>query len=287
MSQDCTQHPISGVHNCLSLCAVHAASSALRSRRGLPATGRRNKFVGIQSIAKISCSTSQAQGKSIQWAAWTNLCSINVAFQTLWQCLCSEKMVKTLLPPIITAVLLPLGKQCQSRKGAQLAVTREYVGECRMKGKTEIAAEVFLWRKGTYEERMRKKRWKMERGRKDEIFRKERRERREKKEEKNMEGNQTEPGPWGRKTIILQSMVLTSHFRKSVSPVALPCPPCHNCPPIPFHQHRWEIAPRHGMGITEQLLSARYNVQGWTLPHFPRFTTHPLSCPQILVFTKP
>lgn len=128
----------------------------------LPATGRRNNFVGIQSIAKISCNTSQAQGKSIQWAAWTNLCSINVAFQTLWQCLCSEKMVKTLLPPIITAVLLPLGKQCQSRKGAQLAVTRECVGECRMKGKTEIAAEEFLRRKGTYEQRMRTQRWEME-----------------------------------------------------------------------------------------------------------------------------
>jgi len=63
-------------------------------------------------------------------------------------------MVKTLLPPIITAVL-PLGKQCQSRKGAQLALTREYVGECRMKGKTEITIEVFLRRQGIYEERMR------------------------------------------------------------------------------------------------------------------------------------
>lgn len=140
-------------------------------------------IVGIQSIAKISCNTSQAQGKSIQWAAWTNLCSINVAFQTLWQCLCSEKMVKTLLPPIITAVL-PLGKQCQSRKGAQLAVTREYVGEYRMKGKTEIAVEAFLRRKGAYEERMRTQRWKMEKGRNDETFRKKRRWRREKKEEK-------------------------------------------------------------------------------------------------------
>lgn len=119
-------------------------------------------IVRIQSIAKISCNTSQARGKSIQWAAWTNLCSINVAFQTLWQCLCSKKMVKTLLPPIITAVLLPLGKQCQSRKGAQLAGTREYVGECGMKGKTEITIETFLQRKGTYEERMRTERWKIE-----------------------------------------------------------------------------------------------------------------------------
>lgn len=66
-------------------------------------------------------------------------------------------MVKTLLPPIIMAVL-PLGKQCQSRKGAQLAVTREYVGEYRMKGKTEIAVEAFLRRKGAYEERMRTQR---------------------------------------------------------------------------------------------------------------------------------
>ena len=64
-------------------------------------------------------------------------------------------MVKTLLPPIITAVLLRFGKQCQSRKGAQLAVTREYVGECRMKGKTEITIEAFLRRKGIYEERVR------------------------------------------------------------------------------------------------------------------------------------
>lgn len=192
-------------------CAYNALCPQIKG--GSLDTGSRNNFVGIQSIAKISCSTSQAQGKSIQRAAWTNLCSINVAFQTLWQCLCSEKMVKTLLPPIITAVLLPLGKQCQSRKGAQLAVTREYVGECRMKGKTEIAAEVFLWRKGTYEERMRTQRWKMEKGRKEEIFRKERRERREKKG-KNMEGNQTEPGTWERKNIILQPMVLTlSHFR--------------------------------------------------------------------------
>lgn len=119
-------------------------------------------IVRIQSIAKISCNTRQARGKSIQWAAWTNLCSINVAFQTLWQCLCSKKMVKTLLPPIITAVLLPLGKQCQSREGAQLAVTRKYVGECRMKSKTEITIEAFLRRKGIYEERMRTGRWKME-----------------------------------------------------------------------------------------------------------------------------
>lgn len=71
-------------------------------------------------------------------------------------------MVKTLLPPIITAVLLPLGKQCQSGKGAQLAVTRKYVGECRIKGKTEITIEAFLRRKGIYEERMRTRRGKTE-----------------------------------------------------------------------------------------------------------------------------
>lgn len=128
-------------------------------------------IVQIQSIAKISCNTSQARGRSIQWAAWTNLCSINVAFQTLWQCLCSKKMVQTLLPPIITAVLLPLGKQCQSRKGAQLAVAREYVGECRMKGKTEFAIEAFLRRKWIYEERMRTWRWKMEKeGKRKALF---------------------------------------------------------------------------------------------------------------------
>lgn len=141
---------------------VRARSSALRSS-GYGIQWRQPlagvvTIVLIQSIAKISCNTSQAQGKSIQWAAWTNLCSINVAFRTLWQCLCAKKMVKTLLPPIITAVLLPLGKQCQSRKGAQLAVTREYVGECRMKGNTEMTIEAFLRRKWTYEERIRTQR---------------------------------------------------------------------------------------------------------------------------------
>lgn len=59
-----------------------------------------------------------------------------------------------MLPPIIKAVLLPLREQCQSRKRAQLAVTREYVGECRMKGKTEFTIGTFFRRKGIYE-RMR------------------------------------------------------------------------------------------------------------------------------------
>lgn len=253
---------------------VHARSSALRSSGGWHPVAGVITIVWIQSIAKISCNTSPARGKSIQWAAWTNLCSINVAFQTLWQCLCSKKMVKTSLPPIITALLLPLGKQCQTRKGAQLAVTREYVGECRKKGKDEFTLEAFLSQKGIYEERMRTWRLKTEKEGKRKISEMRTCKGREKKGGKEKRKKTTQNKELEELKHILWSMILMLSCLGQICPnrfcclaPALLATIAQLTPLTPFGQHRKETTPSYRTVITGLSLSARYN--GWALLHSP------------------